>query len=99
MSLSRSHPVFVTPDRVDFSVVSSPSHWLSSVPRREGIGGETRMNKGEMGGVERMVQIMVVVVDLDRGELTFVDDVGWSEGTDIEGFGKATAIIIKGNDK
>jgi hypothetical protein len=59
---------------------------LSSVPRWESVGGETRVDKGKVGRVKSMVEIVVVVVDLDRGELTFVDDVGRGKGADVEAF-------------
>jgi len=42
------------------------------------------VNKRKVGSVKSVVEIVEVVVHLDRGELTFVDDVRWGKGTDVE---------------
>lgn len=48
------------------------------------------MDKGKVRSVKSVIEIVVVVVNLDWGKLTFVDDVGGVEGTDVEAFLKAT---------
>ncbi|GFZ47935.1 hypothetical protein JCM24511_05682 [Saitozyma sp. JCM 24511] len=84
VTLARAHPVLVAPDGVDLTVVSGPSHGLRTVPRGEGVSGETRVDEGKVRGVESVVQVVVVVVHLDGGELTLVDDVGRGEGADVK---------------
>ncbi len=52
-----------------------PSERLSSIPRGKRVGGETRVNKSKVSLVVGVDQVMVVLIDLDRSELSFVDDV------------------------
>ena len=52
-----------------------PSHWLGTVPTRDCVCRESRVYKSEMGFVVDIVEIVEVVVYLDGGELTFVNDV------------------------
>ena len=61
--------------RCELTVVCGPPHGLCTVPARESIGGEARVDESEMRAVKHMVQVVVVVVHLGRGELTLVDDV------------------------
>lgn len=67
--------VFVILDSVDFIVVSGLLYRLGLVLGRESVGGKMRMNKGKMRSVESVVKIVVVVIDLDGGELIFIDNV------------------------
>ena len=53
------------------------------------------MDKGEMGRVESMVEIVEIVVDLRRRELTFVDDVGRGEGTDVKALGETDLVCSR----
>jgi hypothetical protein len=39
-----------------------------------------------------VIEIVEVIVDLDRRELTLVDDVGRGEGTDVEALGEADLV-------
>ena len=57
------------------TVVSGPSHGLSTVPAGESVGGEARVYKGKVGRKEDMVQVVIIIVDLGAGELTLVDNV------------------------
>ncbi len=49
------------------------------------------MNESKVRFKESVIEIVVIVVDLWGGELTFVDDVGGGQGADVEGFGEAPA--------
>jgi hypothetical protein len=42
-----------------------------------------------------VVEIVEVVVDLDRRELTLVDDVGRGEGTDVEALGETDLVCSR----
>lgn len=42
------------------------------------------MDKGKVGCVKSMIEIVIVVINLDGGELTFVDDVGGGQGANVE---------------
>ena len=53
------------------------------------------MDEGEVGAVENVVEVVVVVVDLDGGELTLVDDVGGGKRADIEARFETTAWSTK----
>ena len=68
------------------TVVSSPSKWLSTVPTRECVGREARVHQAEVGLVENVVEVMVVVVDLRWGELSLVNDVLRRQRADVESF-------------
>ncbi|KAI3478074.1 hypothetical protein L1887_60005 [Cichorium endivia] len=83
-ALASTHPVLVAADGVDLTVVGGPSHGLSTVPGGEGVGGESRVDEGKVGGVVDVVEVVVVVVHLDGAELTLVDDVGRAERADVE---------------
>lgn len=74
--------------REQHTVVCGPSHGLSTVPRGERIGGETGVDKAEVGAVHDMVQIMEVAVHLRRGELALVDNVLGGQRADIEALGQ-----------
>jgi hypothetical protein len=50
------------------------------------------VNEGKVGRVESVVQIVEIVVDLRRGKLTLVNDVGWGEGTDVESLGETDLV-------
>jgi hypothetical protein len=39
-----------------------------------------------------MIEVVIVVVDLDGGELAFVDNVGGGKGADVEAFGDAPDV-------
>lgn len=90
VTFSSSHPVLVSSNSVDLSVVCCPSERLGSVPRREGVGGESRVNKGKVRGIKGVVEIVEVVVHLDGGELSFVNDVGRGKGTNVKAIVQAT---------
>jgi len=42
------------------------------------------MDEGEVGSIENMVQVVVIIVDLRRGELPLIDDILGRKGTDVE---------------
>ena len=54
------------------------------------------MDKSKMGSVKDVVEVVVIVVHLNGGELTFVDNVGRGQGTEVEGMlqAAATSAII-----
>ncbi|GKT49344.1 uncharacterized protein ColSpa_09525 [Colletotrichum spaethianum] len=83
-TLSGSHPVLVSTESVDFTVVGGPSQRLSTIPGGEGVGRETGVDKGEVGLVVSVDQIVVVLVDLDGGQLSLVDNVLVGEGAEVK---------------
>jgi hypothetical protein len=66
------------------TVVSSPSHRLSTIPGGEGVGRETRVDQGKMGGVLVVLEIIEKVVDLNGRELTLVDNVLVGKRADVK---------------
>lgn len=52
------------------------------------------MDKGKVSRVESVIEIVVVVVNLDWGELSFVDDVGGGKGADVEAFSDTPEISL-----
>lgn len=64
--------------------MSSPTHRLSTIPRREGVGRETRVDQGKVGGVLVVLKIIEEVVDLNGRELTLVNNVLVGERADVE---------------
>ena len=66
------------------TVVGSPPHRLGPVPTRESVGRETGMDEGEVGTIENMIQVVVIIVDLGRGELPLIDNILGREGTYVE---------------
>ena len=75
------------------TIVCGPSHGLRTVPAGEGVGGEARMHEGEVRAIKNVVQVMVVVVHLRRGELALVDDVLGRERADVEALGERTLRV------
>ena len=73
------------------TVVSGHPHGLCTVPAREGVGRETRVDEGEVSAVEDMVEVVVVVVHLRGRELTLVDNVLGRERADVEALGERTS--------
>ena len=51
------------------------------------------MHEGEVRAIKNVVQVMVVVVHLRRGELAFVDDVLGRERADVEALGERTLRV------
>lgn len=66
------------------TVVSSPSHRLSTIPGGEGVGREARVDQGKVRGVLVVLEIIEEVVDLDGRELTLIDNVLVGERADVE---------------
>ena len=77
----------------------SPSHRLGTVPAGEGIGRETRVDECEVGSVEDMVEVVIIVVDLWWRELALVDNVLGGKGTDVETLGESTIKRIAGQTR
>ena len=67
-----------------------PTHGLRTVPAREGVCGETRVNERKVRAIEHMVQVVVVVVHLRRRKLALVDDVLGRKRADVEALGERT---------
>ena len=42
------------------------------------------MDECEVGTIENMIQVVVIIVDLRRRELPFIDNILGREGTDVE---------------
>src|SRR5215469_16837046 len=63
---SCTHPILISSQRIDFTIMGSPSQRLSSIPAGKCVGGKSRMNQSEMGFVIDTGQIVVVFIDLGR---------------------------------
>mmetsp|Transcript_9325 Transcript_9325/g.18390 ORF Transcript_9325/g.18390 Transcript_9325/m.18390 type:complete len:502 (-) Transcript_9325:881-2386(-) len=68
------HPVLVTTESVDLSVVAKHTVGLCAVPTGEGVSGKTRMHKCEVRLEVGVDKIQVVLGQLLGGELTLVSD-------------------------
>ena len=68
-----------------------PPNGLRTVPARERVCGESRVNESEVGAVQNMVEVVVVVVHLRGRELTLVDNVLGRERADVEALGERTS--------
>mmetsp|Transcript_27317 Transcript_27317/g.66293 ORF Transcript_27317/g.66293 Transcript_27317/m.66293 type:complete len:600 (+) Transcript_27317:2920-4719(+) len=77
------HPVDVTEESVDLSVVSKHSHGLGKRPAGVGVGGETSVVDGELGCVIRIGQILVEGGQNCRLDHTLVDDGSGTQGSNI----------------
>ena len=55
--------------------MSCPPQRLSPIPTWEGVGRESGVNKGEVGSIQNMVEIVIIVVHLWWGKLTFINNV------------------------
>ena len=78
-------------ERKKRTVVCCPSHGLRTVPTGERVRGKARVDESEVGTVEHMVQVVIVVVHLRRRELTLVNDVLGRERTDVEALRERTS--------
>lgn len=70
-----------------------PSHGLRTIPARECIRRETRVNKGEVSAIQRMVEVVIVIVHLRRGELALVNDILGRKRAYIEALSESAWII------
>jgi hypothetical protein len=50
------------------------------------------VDEGKVRGVERVVQVVEIVVDLNGRKLAFVDDVGGGEGADVKVLGETNLV-------
>ena len=71
-TLTSTHPVLVSSQCVDLTIVSGPSQRLRAVPGGKCVGRETTMDESEMAFIVDRDQIVIVLVDLNRCELTLV---------------------------
>ena len=55
------------------TVVGGPSKWLRTIPTRKCVGGESRVYKSKMAFIINGDKVVIVVVDLTRRKLAFVD--------------------------
>jgi len=69
--------------------MSCPSHGLCTIPTGESVSGETGVNERKMGFVVDIVEIVEIVVYLDRSKLTFIHNVLVAQRADIEPLGQA----------
>jgi len=42
------------------------------------------MDEGEVRSIKNMIQVVVIIVDLRRGELPLIDDILGRKGTDVK---------------
>mmetsp|Transcript_21078 Transcript_21078/g.39507 ORF Transcript_21078/g.39507 Transcript_21078/m.39507 type:complete len:1048 (-) Transcript_21078:533-3676(-) len=78
------HPVLVAAEGVDLSVVAHHADGLGALPGGEGVGGEARVNEGEVRLERGIPEVQEVLGDLLRGELPLVRDGLGSQGVDVE---------------
>ena len=52
------------------------------------------MDEGKVGSVKDVIEVVVIVVHLDGGELTLVYNVGRGERADVEGVGQAADAML-----
>ena len=91
-TLSGAHPILVATESVDFTIVGSPAQWLSTVPGRECVGGETRVDERKVTFIIDVYQVMIVLVHLRGRELALVDNVPVAQRAQIEPIGQANDI-------
>ena len=48
------------------------------------------MNESEVRGIEDVIEVMIIVINLRRRQLALVDDVLCGKGADVKSFGKGT---------
>lgn len=70
--------------------MSCPTHGLSPVPAGECVGREPGMNERKVRGIENMIEIMVVVINLRGRELALINDVLARKGANVKPFGERT---------
>lgn len=74
------------------TVVRSPSQRLSPIPGRECVRGESRVDQCKVCLVVGIDQIVVILVDLHRGQLALVDNVLVGQRADVEPVVEANAV-------
>ena len=72
--LTGPHPVAVALHRVYLAVVGDKPVGMGQRPRREGVGGEPRVDHGQGAGYPGVAQIGVELAQLRGGEHPLVDD-------------------------
>ncbi len=74
LGLARAHPVPVALNSVDFTVVGDGAERLGQRPRREGVGGEARVDDSQLGFETLVREVGVERLQLGRREHALVDD-------------------------
>ncbi len=95
-----SHPVDVTAQRVDFTVMRNHAIWMRQTPRGEGVGREALVNQCHSAFKARIFQIVIIAADLIGQEHALIDNRARRHGNDIETFIVAIVFLIDavGND-
>lgn len=83
-STATEHPIFVSPQGVDFAIVAHHADGLGAFPARECIRGESRMHQRHVGDEGGIFYIQVVLGDLLGCQLTLVGDGLRGEGIDVK---------------
>ena len=78
------HPSAVAANGVDLAVVGEQSERLCQRPRRECVGGESRMHQGQTARKVRVGQVGEVLSHLHRRQHALVDDAGVAQRADVE---------------
>jgi len=73
-ALARRHPVAVAAHRVDLTVVGHDPERLGQRPRRERVGGETRVDQRDLAREPGVREVREERFELGRGEHALVDD-------------------------
>ncbi len=78
------HPVRVAPQGVDFPVVAHEAVRLSPIPAGEGIGGESRVDHGQVRGEIGVGQVGIIGQELPRHQHALVNDDLGREAVDVK---------------
>ena len=78
------HPLAVTANSIDFTVVADHTERLSQIPGRECIGAETGMNQGNAAGEIRIAQVGIIFTQLQRSEHSLVNHLFSGKADDVE---------------
>ena len=85
LGLAGAHPVLVSADGVDLTVVCNQAVGVSQRPGREGVGGETRVHDGQRGLHALILQVQVELPQLRGGQHALVNDRAGGQGGEVHG--------------
>ncbi len=83
--LAGAHPVLVTGDGVDLTVVGDQPVGVRQRPRRECVGGEARVHQGDGRGEAAVGEVEVEAPELRGGEHTLVHDGACRQRREVDG--------------
>ncbi len=83
-STAAEHPILISTEGVDLAIVAHHANGLGAFPGGEGVGGESRVDEGQVSDEGGIFDVEVVFGNLFGGELAFVGDGLGREGVDVE---------------